>query len=59
MRLVTKVPNEFSVDIFAKKLSPRQMAEGSNGYIFVGSKIGNVYASRSRWEWQDSCYYYC
>ena len=40
-----EVPNEFSVDIFTKEvISPRQMAEGSNGYIFVGSKIGNVYA---------------
>ena len=42
-----EVPDEFSIDIFTKEvISPRQMAEGSNGYIFVGSKIGNVYALR-------------
>ena len=30
-----EVPDEFSIDIFTKEvISPRQMAEGGNGYIF-------------------------
>ena len=37
----------FDLDIFASKLqSPRQMAEGDMGYVFVGSKKGFVYAMR-------------
>jgi len=39
------VPDGFSVSLFANKIEkPRQMAEGSNGFIFVGSSSGKVYA---------------
>tara|TARA_B100001287_G_scaffold245600_1_gene222991 strand:+ start:2683 stop:3783 length:1101 start_codon:yes stop_codon:yes gene_type:complete len=40
-----KVPEGFEVEIFVKDIeAPRQMVEGENGYIFVGSKKGLVYA---------------
>ena len=40
-----KVPDGFQVLVFAKNIDkPRQMTEGNNGYIFVGSSSGKVYA---------------
>ena len=39
------IPDGFKATLFANNLaSPRQIAEGKNGYIFVGSKEGKVYA---------------
>ena len=44
-KLVT--PKGFKATLFVKNIeSPRQIAEGENGYIFVGSKKGKVYALR-------------
>ena len=41
------VPENFKVEIFVEDIeAPRQMAEGEDGYIFVGSKKGLVYAMR-------------
>ena len=41
------VPENFEVEIFVDDIeAPRQMAEGEDGYIFVGSKKGLVYAMR-------------
>lgn len=41
------VEDGFDLEVFASDLnSPRQMAEGNKGYIFVGSKEGFVYAIR-------------
>ena len=35
------VPENFKVEIFVEDIeAPRQMAEGEDGYIFVGSKKG-------------------
>jgi len=43
--LTLKVPNGFIVEEFVNNIeTPRQIAEGDNGYIFVGSKKGKVYA---------------
>ena len=40
-----KVPDGFNINIFADNVDkPRQMAEGKNGYVFVGSSSGKVYA---------------
>ena len=42
-----KVPDGFSLEIFASSIeAPRQIVEGSKGYIFVGSKTGKVYSLR-------------
>ena len=39
------VENGFEVSIFSSTTNaPRQITEGSSGYIFVGSKQGDVYA---------------
>ncbi len=44
-KLIT--PEGFETTLFASDIeSPRQIAEGLNGYIFVGSKKGKVYALR-------------
>ena len=41
------VPENFQVEIFVDNIeAPRQMAEGDDGYIFVGSKKGLVYIMR-------------
>ena len=43
--LALKVPKGFIVEEFVNDIeTPRQIAEGENGYIFVGSKKGKVYA---------------
>ena len=40
-----KVPDGFSIKVFANNIDkPRQMTEGDNGYVFVGSSSGKVYA---------------
>ena len=41
------VEDGFEVSIFSSTTNaPRQMTEGNSGYIFVGSKQGDVYALR-------------
>ena len=39
------LPDGFNASLFVNNIdSPRQMAEGSNGFVFVGSSSGKVYA---------------
>ncbi len=39
------LPDGFKANLFVNNIdSPRQMAEGSNGFVFVGSSSGKVYA---------------
>ena len=38
-------PEGFKIDVFASEIqNPRQIAQGDDGYFFVGSKAGMVYA---------------